>query len=500
MQRSSSSPAIVFPFSLVEARLAPAQTGSHHHIWRRLWERRCHGSRTILIPERRKQGDEVPPVVRGLSPPIPPGDVAIAPAGANHDVPAPPAAAPATALEVAELRGQMQQLTGVCLALQAQLAGAAAPAVSLPREQQGVSSHRRSRIPLAPQEQQADSPHRSLRAPSEERAPERRGRSPRRSVASPRPPRSVVGGNSHNSGRGGPANSEQELARRLRRVVDLEHRMDAMVQRVEGKAPAEDDLDFRSPFSREILEAQVSSKLPLPTIAPYDGTTDPADHIHGFESHMASFEHQHQHQHQHQHHPHHHRQQQQQQQQQQHNAAGMVAKETAIQALNTIIQLHFEKTLEKKRAVDLQKKELWKLFQLFFLFLALVFSAQVQSSPGRLQCRHCWTPITLLSLGHLIFYVAVAQTLRCINGFKYQRRCHKLTLALATDRLKQLKMRGPAQMAADGEEEDQLLEVHYQEPPESYLSKFKRNWALHFGFLICTFAFTVSSSVVILCF
>ncbi|MQL79720.1 hypothetical protein Taro_012168 [Colocasia esculenta] len=178
----------------------------------------------------------------------------------------------------------------------------------------------------------------------------------------------------------------------------------------------------------------------------------------------------------------------------------MVAKETAIQALNTIIQLHSEKTLEKKRAVDLQKKELWKLFQLFFLFLALVFSAQVQSSPGRLLCRHCWAPITLLSLGHLIFYVAVAQTLRCINGFKYQRRYHKLTLALATDRLKQLKMRGPAQMAADGEEEDQLLEVHYQEPPESYLSKFKRNWALHFGFLICTFAFTVSSSVVILCF
>ncbi|MQL72865.1 hypothetical protein Taro_005215 [Colocasia esculenta] len=25
--------------SLVEARLVPAQTGLHHHIWRRLWER-----------------------------------------------------------------------------------------------------------------------------------------------------------------------------------------------------------------------------------------------------------------------------------------------------------------------------------------------------------------------------------------------------------------------------------------------------------------------------
>ncbi|KAI3504819.1 hypothetical protein L1887_26547 [Cichorium endivia] len=30
--------------------------------------------------------------------------------------------------------------------------------------------------------------------------------------------------------------------------------------------------------------------------------------------------------------------------------------ETALQAINTIIQLHFEKTLEKKRAVDQQKK------------------------------------------------------------------------------------------------------------------------------------------------
>ncbi|MQL75447.1 hypothetical protein Taro_007820 [Colocasia esculenta] len=191
---------------------------------------------------------------RRRSPPI---DVDIAPAGANNDVPAPVAAVPETALEVAELRGQMQQLMGVCLALQAQL------------------------------DQQADSPCRSHRAPSEERAPERRGRSPRRSVVSPRPPRSVVGANSHGSSRGGPANSEQELARRLRRVVDLEHRVDVMVQRAEGKVLAEDDLDFRSPFSREILEARVSPKLPLPTIAPYDGTTDPADHIHGFESHMV---------------------------------------------------------------------------------------------------------------------------------------------------------------------------------------------------------------------
>lgn len=175
--------------------------------------------------------------------------------------------------------------------------------------------------------------------------------------------------------------------------------------------------------------------------------------------------------------------------------------EAAVQALNTIIQLHFEKTLEKKRAVDAQKKELWRLFQLFFLFLALVLGAQLGASPERLQCRHCWAPIGLLSLGHLIFYIAVAQTLRCLNGFKYQRRCHKLTLALATDRLKHLKMRYSSAAAGD---HFLLLptdyDIPYQEPPENYLAKFKRSWALHFSFLICTFGFMVSASVVLLCF
>ncbi|XP_034683323.1 uncharacterized protein LOC117912742 [Vitis riparia] len=177
--------------------------------------------------------------------------------------------------------------------------------------------------------------------------------------------------------------------------------------------------------------------------------------------------------------------------------AEIIPKETALQALNTIIQLHFEKTLEKKRAVDLQKKELWKLFQLFFIFLSLVFLAQTQSP--RLQCRHCWVPITLLSFAHLIFYVSVAQTLRCINGFKYQRRCHKLTLGLATERLRQIKMR-----ASSGNDEGDVVgddfEIHYQEPPESYFGKFKRNWALHFGFLILMYGFMVASSVVILCY
>ncbi|KAK7316979.1 hypothetical protein RJT34_00834 [Clitoria ternatea] len=182
-----------------------------------------------------------------------------------------------------------------------------------------------------------------------------------------------------------------------------------------------------------------------------------------------------------------------QQQQQQ-----TVSKETALQALNTIIQLHFEKTLEKKRAIDLQKKQLHKLFQTFFIFLGLVFLAQAQAHPTRLQCRHCWIPITLLSMAHLIFYVSVAQTLRCINGFKYQRRCHKLTLALATEKLRELKMRFSANDYDAVADED--FEIHYQEPPESYFGKFKRNWALHFGFLILIYAFMISSSVVLLCF
>ncbi|KAJ8765265.1 hypothetical protein K2173_011962 [Erythroxylum novogranatense] len=183
-----------------------------------------------------------------------------------------------------------------------------------------------------------------------------------------------------------------------------------------------------------------------------------------------------------------------------HHQQQAIPKETALQALNTIIQLHFEKTLEKKRAIDLQKKELHKLILLFFIVLSLIFMAQAQ--PSRLQCRHCWAPITFLSLVHLIFYVSVAQTLRCINGFKYQRRCHKLTLGLATERLRGLKIRMASTSSEYGDVvgDEGELEIHYQEPPESYFGKFKRNWALHFGFLILIYGLMVSTSVVLLCF
>ncbi|MQM08015.1 hypothetical protein Taro_040862 [Colocasia esculenta] len=60
-----------------------------------------------------------------------------------------------------------------------------------------------------------------------------------------------------------------------------------MVQKEEGRTPGDDDLDIRSSFTAEILEARVSLKLPLPTIVPYDGTFDSANHVHGFESHMV---------------------------------------------------------------------------------------------------------------------------------------------------------------------------------------------------------------------
>ncbi|KAF7012549.1 hypothetical protein CFC21_026730 [Triticum aestivum] len=169
----------------------------------------------------------------------------------------------------------------------------------------------------------------------------------------------------------------------------------------------------------------------------------------------------------------------------------VVAREAAAQALGAVVQLHFDKTVEKKRSADAQKQELWRLFLAFFLFLALVLSSV--AGGGRLQCRHLWAPAGLLSLAHLAFYAAVAHHLRCLNGFRYQRRCHKLTLALAADRLRMLKSAGEVVAAAD-------VEVPYQEPHETYLAKFKRSWAIHFAFLIATFAFSVAAAVAVLCF
>ncbi|MQL74424.1 hypothetical protein Taro_006804 [Colocasia esculenta] len=204
-------------------------------FWHRLWEG------TTAMPHRRSSYQNIGSLMtrsrqsredsRQRATPV---DVTVAPAAATGGVPALAAVVPATALEMAELRGQMQQLTSICLGLQAQLAGQPVPAASVPQECQAESSHQRSRAPPAPagsiQEQHTDSPQRSRRAPSDERALER-SRLPRCSAAAPRLPRSVVGANSHKSGCADSAHFEQELARRLRHVVDLERRVDVMVQR-----------------------------------------------------------------------------------------------------------------------------------------------------------------------------------------------------------------------------------------------------------------------------
>nr|DAD36425.1 TPA_asm: hypothetical protein HUJ06_007066 [Nelumbo nucifera] len=61
-------------------------------------------------------------------------------------------------------------------------------------------------------------------------------------------------------------------------------------------------------------------------------------------------------------------------------------------------------------------------------------------------------------MAHLIFYVSVAQTLYCINGLKYQRRCHKLTLRLAIERLKRIKMRRNSGLADETDD----FEIQFQ--------------------------------------
>ncbi|MQL75502.1 hypothetical protein Taro_007893 [Colocasia esculenta] len=107
-----------------------------------------HDSRTFLFLEPRQQGDEISTVVCGLTRQSPPVDVAVATSGAAGDVPA--TAVPATALEIAELWGQMHHLVGIYQGLQAQLAIQPALTVPPPPEQQAELSRRRSRTPQAP--------------------------------------------------------------------------------------------------------------------------------------------------------------------------------------------------------------------------------------------------------------------------------------------------------------------------------------------------------------
>ena len=76
--------------------------------------------------------------------------------------------------------------------------------------------------------------------------------------------------------------------------------------------------------------------------------------------------------------------------------AEIIPKETGLQALNIIIQLHSEKILEKKRVVNLQRRSFGSSFSFSSSSSLSSFFAQTQSS--RLQRRHCWVLITLLSL------------------------------------------------------------------------------------------------------
>ncbi|XP_002965563.2 uncharacterized protein LOC9634615 [Selaginella moellendorffii] len=168
-----------------------------------------------------------------------------------------------------------------------------------------------------------------------------------------------------------------------------------------------------------------------------------------------------------------------------------IPRQAACDTLQSIIQAHFEKTLEKKRAVDAQKKELWRMFGIFFVFLAILFDGVARSSV--IQCRHCWAPIGICLLATAIFYVGMAQTLKCINAFKYLRRCHKLTMGVATDKLRRITS---SSMDLIREEE---VEVRYQEPDDDYIGKFKRKWIMFTVFLALTLALLVSSFAQILC-
>ena len=69
-----------------------------------------------------------------------------------------------------------------------------------------------------------------------------------------------------------------------------------------------------------------------------------------------------------------------------------------------------------------------------------------------------------------------------------------MTLGLATEKLKRLKVSPGADNVAEDE-----FEVRYQEPDDSYFNKFKRNWALFATFLLLTFFTMAASPVMLLC-
>ncbi|MQL72688.1 hypothetical protein Taro_005030 [Colocasia esculenta] len=284
-RRLPSTPTFVFPLYPSEGPFGfGPNRESPPYIWHRLWERHQPWlvdiplTRTLAIGQRALASHAWARVIKPLLPTTKLPLVGVIDNG-------PTAGTPTVAQKVAELWGLVQQLVGICQGLQAQLARQPALIVPPSSKQQAESSRWRPLAPSARREQHVEQPQRSRRVPFARRTPERQANSPCRFAVVPPPPCSDVGTNTHASRREGSVHSDQELVRRLRRIANLERRMDAMIRKAEGRV-LDDDLDFRSPFTAEILEARASPKLPLPSIAPYDGTTDPADHVHGFESHM----------------------------------------------------------------------------------------------------------------------------------------------------------------------------------------------------------------------
>jgi hypothetical protein len=155
--------------------------------------------------------------------------------------------------------------------------------------------------------------------------------------------------------------------------------------------------------------------------------------------------------------------------------AGMmdvVTREAAARELGTVVQLHFDKTVEKKRAADAHKQELWRLFLAFFLFLALVLAAGPPPVPPPLGARRAPLPRPPRLLRRRRAPPPLPQ---------------QLPLPAA---LPQAHPRARRRQAADAQVRDVVatadVEVPYQEPPESYPAKFKRSWAIHFAFLIAS--------------
>nr|CAD1838671.1 unnamed protein product [Ananas comosus var. bracteatus] len=177
--------------------------------------------------------------------------------------------------------------------------------------------------------------------------------------------------------------------------------------------------------------------------------------------------------------------------------------EAAVQSLNGIIQLHFEKDAgEEAGGGRAEAGAVAAARRLLRLPGGGVRQLGWGWGWGRMACRHVWAPVGLLTLGHAASTrrwrtTSAASTASATSAAATSSPSPSPPPASSTSRP------GTNYSSYGGEPPPVLageIEIPYQEPPESYLGKFKRSWAMHFGFLMCTFGFMVSSAVVILCF